>query len=162
MTTEKQDLRVKINEETHKLLDAYCEQSGTTKGQVITDLIWGSIPKRLACAGVFLSKYLGISNVSLHDPAKVKTKKQVKRLLPSDFSPDKSIAEEAGIDYDGALEAFTDWAKAGGNKYLDWDAGFRTACKSWLKERYPHLRRVSSSISTQGLNFDITEVHPDE
>ena len=98
----------------------------------------------------------------MHDPAKVKTKKQVKRLLPSDFSPDKSIAEEAGIDYDGALEAFTDWAKAGGNKYLDWDAGFRTACKSWLKERYPHLRRVSSSVSTHGLNFDVTMKHPDD
>ena len=44
MTTEKQDLRVKINNETHALLDAYCEQSGTTKGQVITDLTWVSIP----------------------------------------------------------------------------------------------------------------------
>ena len=76
--------------------------------------------------------------------------------------PDQIIAEEAGIDYDGALEAFKDWANAGGKKYLDWDACFRTACKSWLKERFPHLRRVSSSISTQGLNFDITEVHPDE
>lgn len=162
MTTEKQDLRVKISNETHTLLDAYCEQSGTTKGQVITDLIWGSIPSRLAHAGVFLSKYLNNSVCIPPDISKVKTKKQGKRLLPSDFSPDKSIASEAGIDYDGALEAFKDWANAGGKRYLDWDAGFRTACKSWLKERFPHLRRASTSVSTHGLNFDVTTKHPDD
>ena len=87
--TEKQDLRVKINNETHILLDAYCEQSGTTKGQVITDLIWGSIPERLAHTRVFLTKYLNNNIYSTPDIPEVKTKKQGKRLLPSDFSPDK-------------------------------------------------------------------------
>ena len=154
MTTEKQDLRVKINKETQELLSAWCEHSGLTKGQAISDLIWGNIPARLACARVFLTKYLVNSIYSTPDIAEVKTKKQGKRLLPSDFSPDKSIAEEAGVDYDGALEAFKDWANAGGKRYLDWDACFRTACKSWLKERYPHLRRVTSSQTTKGLRFD--------
>ena len=162
MTTEKQDLRVKINNETHILLDAYCEQSGTTKGQVITDLIWGSIPERLAHTRVFLTKYLSNNIYSTPDIPEVKSKTRGKRLLPSDFSPDKSIAEDAGIDYDGALEAFTDWAKAGGKRYLDWDACFRTACKTWIKERYPHLRRASTSVSTHGLNFDVTTKHPDD
>ena len=153
MSTEKQDLRVKINNETHKLLDAYCEQSGTTKGQVLTDLIWSSIPSRLACAGVFLTKYLNNNICSTPDISEVKSKSRGKRLLPADFSPDKLIADKAGIDYDGALEAFKDWANAGGKKYLDWDACFRTACKTWLKEKFPHLRKITSSQTTKGLRF---------
>ncbi len=35
----------------------------------------------------------------------------------------QQFAEDAGIDFDGD-EAFTDWAKAGADKYLDWDACF--------------------------------------
>ena len=46
--TEKLDLRVKLNTETHLLLDAYIEQSGTSKSQVVSDLIWGNLPNRLA------------------------------------------------------------------------------------------------------------------
>ena len=112
MSTEKQDLRVKINNETHKLLDAYCEQSGTTKGQVVSDLIWGSIPSRLACAQHILTNMYNNNICSTPDISEVKTKTRGKRLLPADFSPSRSIAEDAGIDYDGALEAFSDWAKA--------------------------------------------------
>tara|TARA_R110002012_G_C11401708_1_gene585858 strand:+ start:246 stop:710 length:465 start_codon:yes stop_codon:yes gene_type:complete len=154
MTTEKQDLRVKINNETHQLLDAYCEQSGTTKGQVITDLIWVSILPRLAHARHILSN-MYINNIySTPDISEVKTKTRGKHLLPADFCPSRSIAEDAGIDYDGALEAFTDWAKASGKRYLDWDACFRGACKTWLKERFPHLRKITSSQTTKGLRFD--------
>lgn len=154
MSSEKQDLRVKINNETHKLLDAYCEQSGTTKGQVISDLIWVSIPPRLACAQHILSN-MYINNIySTPDIPEVKSKTRGKRLLPADFSPDKLIADQAGIDYAGALEAFSDWAKASGKRYLDWDACFRTACKTWLKEKFPHLRKITSSQTTKGLRFD--------
>jgi len=154
MTTEKQDLRIKINNETHQLLDAYCEQSGTTKGQVITDLIWVSSLPRLAHARHILSN-MYINNIcSTPDISEVKSKTRGKRLLPADFSPDKLIADKAGIDYDGALEAFKDWANAGGKKYLDWDACFRTACKTWLKEKFPHLRKITSSQTTRGLRFD--------
>ena len=161
MSTEKQDLRVKINNETHKLLDAYCELSGTTKGQVLTDLIWVSIPSRLAHARVFLTKYLNNNICSTPDISEVKTKTRGKRLLPTDFSPSRSIAEDAGIDYDGALEAFSDWAKAGGKRYLDWDACFRNACKTWLKEKFPHLRVRSAKVNNHGLNFDdIETIHP--
>tara|TARA_R110002110_G_scaffold221970_1_gene436024 strand:- start:98 stop:589 length:492 start_codon:yes stop_codon:yes gene_type:complete len=162
MTTEKQELRVKINHETQVMLDAYCEQSGTTKGQVITDLIWGKIPERLAHAGVFLSKYLGISIYTQGDTIAKKNTSKGLHILPKDFAPDRTIASEAGIDYDGALQAFSDWAKSKGKKYKDWDACFRTACNSWLKERYPHLRRVSTTTTNHGLNFDITTKHPEE
>ena len=91
---------------------------------------------------------------STPDIPEVKSKARGKRLLPADFSPDKLIADQAGIDYDGALEAFSDWAKAGGKKYLDWDACFRNACKTWLKEKFPHLRKITSSQTTKGLRFD--------
>lgn len=154
MSTEKQDLRVKINNETQQLLDAYCELSGATKGQVLTDLIWVSIPPRLAHARVFLTKYLNNNICIPSDPSEVKSKARGKRLLPSDFSPSRKIADDAGIDFDGALEAFTDWANAGGKKYADWDACFRNACKTWLKEKFPNLRRITSSQTTRGLRFD--------
>ena len=153
MTTEKQDLRIKINNETHQLLDAYCEQSGTTKGQVLTDLIWVSIPPRLAHTQHILSNMYINKVCSTPDISEVKSKTRGKRLLPADFSPDKLIADKAGIDYDGALEAFKDWANAGGKKYADWDACFRTACKTWLKEKFPHLRKITSSQTTKGLRF---------
>lgn len=69
-------------------------------------------------------------------------KKRGLHLLPKDFSPPRSIASEAGIDHQGALECFTDWANSKGKKYKDWTATFRGACKSWLKEKFPHLRRA--------------------
>ena len=69
-------------------------------------------------------------------------KKRGLHLLPKDFAPPQHIAQEAGIDYQGALECFSDWANSKGKKYKDWTATFRGACKSWLKERYPHLRRA--------------------
>ncbi len=69
-------------------------------------------------------------------------KKRGLHLLPKDFAPPQHIAQEAGIDYQGALECFSDWANSKGKKYKDWTATFRGACRSWLKERYPHLRRA--------------------
>jgi len=69
-------------------------------------------------------------------------KKRGKHLLPQDFSPPRSIALEAGIDHEGAMECFADWANSLGKKYVDWTATFRGACRSWLKAKYPHLRRT--------------------
>ena len=84
-------------------------------------------------------------------------------LLPKDFAPPQHIAQEAGIDYQGALECFSDWANSKGKKYKDWTATFRGACKSWLKERYPHLRRAP--IQPQGnteilRNEDMSDTRP--
>ena len=85
--TEKLDLRVKLNTETHLLLDAYIEQSGTTKSQVVSDLIWGNLPNRLAClARVFLTKYHNNNIYSQGDPIQVKPKARGKTYLPDDFS----------------------------------------------------------------------------
>jgi hypothetical protein len=154
MTTEKQDLRVKINKETQELLSAWCELSGLTKGQVISDLIWGNIPSRLACARVFLTKYHNNIIYSTPNTEEVKTKKKAKTTIPDDFSPNKQIAEKQGMDYEGSLEVFVDWAKASAFKYACWNSGFSTACRGWIKKEHPHLRRVTSSQTTKGLRFD--------
>ena len=90
-------------------------------------------------------------------------KKRGLHLLPKDFAPPQHIAQEAGIDYQGALECFTDWANSKGKKYKDWTATFRGACRSWLKERYPHLRRTPTKPqgSTEILrNEDMSDTRP--
>ncbi len=90
-------------------------------------------------------------------------KKRGLHLLPKDFAPPQHIAQEAGIDYQGALECFSDWANSKGKKYKDWTATFRGACKSWLKERYPHLRRtpIQPHGNTEILrNEDMSDTRP--
>ena len=90
-------------------------------------------------------------------------KKRGLHLLPKDFAPPQHIAQEAGIDYQGALECFSDWANSKGKKYKDWTATFRGACRSWLKERYPHLRRapIKAHGNTEILrNEDMSDTRP--
>ena len=89
--------------------------------------------------------------------------KRGKHLLPKDFSPPRSIAKEAGIDYEGAMECFADWANSQGKKYTDWTACFRNACRSWLKEKFPHLRRapIQPHGNTEILrNEDMSDTRP--
>ena len=90
-------------------------------------------------------------------------KKRGKHLLPKDFSPPRSIASEAGVDYEGAMECFADWANSQGKKYTDWTACFRNACRSWLKEKFPHLRRapIQPHGNTEILrNEDMSDTRP--
>ena len=89
--------------------------------------------------------------------------KRGKHLLPKDFAPSRSIAKEAGVDYEGAVECFADWANSQGKKYTDWTACFRNACRSWLKEKFPHLRRtpIKPHGSTEILrNEDMSDTRP--
>ncbi len=91
------------------------------------------------------------------------TAKRGKHYLPKDFAPPRSIAKEAGIDYEGAMESFADWANSRGKKYTDWTACFRNACRSWLKEKFPHLRRtpIKPHGSTEILrNEDMSDTRP--
>ena len=69
-------------------------------------------------------------------------KKRGKHLLPKNFSPPQTIASEAGIDHEGAVACFADWANSAGTMKTDWTATFRNACRSWLKKEFPHLRRT--------------------
>ena len=89
--------------------------------------------------------------------------KRGKHLLPKEFAPPRSIAKEAGIDYEGAMECFADWANSQGKKYTDWTACFRNACRSWLKEKFPHLRRtpIKAHGNTEILrNEDMSDTRP--
>ena len=91
------------------------------------------------------------------------TAKRGKHLLPKDFSPSRSIAKEAGVDHEGALECFADWTNSQGKKYTDWTACFRNACRSWLKEKFPHLRRtpIKAHGNTEILrNEDMSDTRP--
>ena len=105
-------------------------------------------------------KYKQKESAGLETP---EPKKRGKHLLPKDFAPPRSIASEAGVDYEGALECFADWANSRGKKYTDWTATFRNACRSWLKEKFPHLRRVpiKSHGDSQILrNEDMNDTRP--
>ena len=105
-------------------------------------------------------KYKQKESAGLQTP---EPKKRGLHLLPKDFAPPHSIAKEAGIDYQGALECFSDWANSKGKKYKDWTATFRGACRSWLKERYPHLRRapIKPHGNTEILrNEDMSDTRP--
>ena len=105
-------------------------------------------------------KYKQKESAGLETP---EPKKRGLHLLPKDFAPPHSIAKEAGIDYHGALECFADWANSRGKKYKDWTATFRGACRSWLKERYPDLRRtpIKAHGNTEILrNEDMSDTRP--
>ena len=98
------------------------------------------------------------ANVETPEP-----KKRGKHLLPKDFAPSRSIAKEAGVDHEGAVECFADWANSQGKKYTDWTACFRNACRSWLKEKFPHLRRtpIKPHGNTEILrNEDMSDTRP--
>ena len=105
-------------------------------------------------------KYKQKESAGLETP---EPKKRGKHLLPKDFAPPRSIAKEAGVDHEGALECFADWANSQGKKYTDWTACFRNACRSWLKEKFPHLRRapIKSHGDSQILrNEDMNDTRP--
>ena len=90
-------------------------------------------------------------------------KKRGKHLLPKNFSPPKTIASEAGIDYEGAVACFADWANSAGTMKTDWVATFRNACRSWLKKEFPHLRRtpIKPHGNTEILrNEDMSDTRP--
>ena len=94
---------------------------------------------------------------------KVPPKKRGLHLLPKDFAPPHSIAKEAGIDHQGAVECFADWANSKGTMKTDWVATFRNACRSWLKKEFPDLRRtpIKPHGNTEILrNEDMSDTRP--
>lgn len=66
------------------------------------------------------------------------TGKKTETLLPDDFGISEQVrawAEKKGFDrLDEHLEAFIDYARARGKKYVDWDAAFKNAIRgNWGK-----------------------------
>jgi hypothetical protein len=94
---------------------------------------------------------------------KAPPKKRGLHLLPKEFAPPRSIAKEAGVDYEGAVDCFADWANSKGTMKTDWVATFRNACRSWLKKEFPDLRRtpIKPHGSTEILrNEDMSDTRP--
>ena len=74
--------------------------------------------------------------------------------LGKKWKPNKKheqLAKENKIDIKLAQEIFRDWAKAGGKRYVDWDATFRNALKGWLKERAPLSRSLATDATGEVL-----------
>ena len=89
-------------------------------------------------------------------------KKRGLHLLPKDFAPPQHIAQEAGIDYQGALESFTDWAKSTGKKYKD----YKATLNMWiireekrLKESKPYIQenKTKAYVERQRKEFESTQ-----
>ena len=90
-------------------------------------------------------------------------KKRRLHLLPKNFAPPHSIAKEAGVDHEGAMACFADWANSKGTMKTDWVATFRNACRSWLKKEFPDLRRtpIKAHGNTEILrNEDMSDTRP--
>jgi len=152
--TKKTEKRIKFPEMVNTILDEYCEVFGSTPVAAISPLIIHYLSKELHRArrrGIY-SVNTYISNVStpstktpqsIHSEEKEKPAKKPRRkltALPKDFSPPREIADNSLVNYEMALDAFKDWALGGGHTKADWIATFRTACRSWLPERFPQMK----------------------
>ena len=136
---QKKERRIKLTDQTSEILDALIEETGGTASSIINLLLIRDWPR----GGARLFRKLNsVSNSSPPHPQPAASPNAGKRLIPADFRPDREIAKNAGVDYEQSLQCFIDWAVAGGKKYRDWDATYRNAAKSWLKEKFPHLVRT--------------------
>ena len=75
------------------------------------------------------------SSTKTLEPSEPKKKRGTQ--IPDDFDPPRQITEKHGIDHEKAIAMFTDWAKSKGATYVDWNAGFRNACRIWIKKNMP-------------------------
>lgn len=58
-----------------------------------------------------------------------------KTLLPNDWQPkNPEYAAEHGLDPQGAIFEFKDWATRRGKKYTNWEQTFQHACRNWLQD----------------------------
>lgn len=57
------------------------------------------------------------------------------KLLPDDWQPkNPDYAAEYGLDPQGAIFEFKDWATRRGKKYTKWEQTFQHACRNWLQD----------------------------
>ena len=138
----KKERRIKLTDQTSEILDDLIEATGGTASSII-NLLLIRYPGISPHAGARLFRKLkGVNSNVVAAPQPATSPHAGKRLIPADFKPDREIAKNAGVDYEQSLQCFIDWAVAGGKKYRDWDATYRNAAKSWLKEKFPHLVRA--------------------
>ena len=177
----KKELRLKFTPDAYAILTEYrdrmdAEMREVNWSKVVNEIVteYDRLVRRYDAADAPLSCRSSRTRETVDEKYKEKkcikkeiappqTAKRGKHFLPKDFAPPRSIAKEAGVDYEGAVECFADWANSQGKKYTDWTATFRNACRSWLKEKFPHLRRtpIKPHGNTEILrNEDMSDTRP--
>ena len=172
------ELRLKFTPDAYAILSEYrdrmeAELRETNWSKAISEIVmeydhlvrrFHAAPAPLSCRSSYVRESV---DLNIKEKKSIKKEnpppKRGKHYLPKDFAPPRSIAKEAGVDYEGAVACFADWANSRGKKYTDWTATFRNACRSWLKEKFPHLRRtpIQPHGSTEILrNEDMSDTRP--
>ena len=154
------ELRLKFTPDAYAILSEYrdrmeAELRETNWSKAISEIVmeYDHLVRRfhaatapLSCRSSYVRETVDLLNIkekNIYTKKETSTpKKRGKHLLPKNFSPPQTIASEAGIDHEGAVACFADWANSAGTMKTDWTATFRNACRSWLKEKFPHLRRT--------------------
>lgn len=144
----KKEIRIRIDNELYDKLLQYYDQN-KERYSTFTSAIRGLFADILRTKSGQNADNLGhIPHVRATLPSEVtnnyieKKKKKVtpkKRAcsIPKDFSPPVTIASDANIDYNKAIEFFRNWAISYDKKYVDWNACFSNACKTWLQGKIP-------------------------
>lgn len=127
-TEKNMEKRINLTDHNVSALTAFMEASGLTLSQAVNAVICRELRH-------FPRAHVDTSNEVLKSNKAKSAKKPGKRQLPSDWTPDRKIAEAEGLDFAKAWEFFKDWAIAGGHTYADWNACFRNACRGWLQEK---------------------------
>ena len=138
--------RIRFPDQANKILDEYCELFGQTPSSAITPLIIRYLSKNLHRArrrGIY-SVNTVLNNIATPAVKSPKSRKKKASQIPDDFSPPRSIAQDEGLNYEKALEVFVDWAKGKGEVKADWERTFRNACRGWIPERFPDLKKNNS------------------
>lgn len=135
------ELRMRIPDGHREILEEYCRVYGTTPSSTICGYIVEDLWQALARTRDTYEK-LHFSNIYSRASTKCgkqssEPKKKKGTQIPDDFDPPRYISENHGIDHEKAIAIFTDWAKSKGKTYVDWNAGFRNACRIWIKKNIP-------------------------
>jgi len=77
---------------------------------------------------------------------KIKSKKST-QIPEKDFF-DMQYAKDFHMEPDLAFEIFSDWAKAKGQLYKDWNLAWKKACREWLPEKVVQAQANQSRANT--------------
>ena len=145
--TKTKELRVRLPEQHHAILEEYCEVYGQTPssticGYIVEDL-WQALARTREVVvkfNNFTPNYSPVTQIAEKSLSK-KARSNSKKKIPEDFDPPREISETHGLDHEKAVTAFKDWALSKGHKYVDWEACYRNACRGWLGEKFEGARK---------------------
>ena len=142
--TKTKELRVRLPEQHHAILEEYCEVYGQTPSSTICGYIVEDLWQALARTRVNYEK-LHFSNIYSRASTKCgkqssEPKKKKGTQIPDDFDPPREIAEKHGLDHEKAVSYFIDWAKGKGHVQASWIATYRNACRTWIKDKMPQTQ----------------------